>query len=84
MGHRRSRRGRSRASNPVTLRRRWTDADMQPRHGDVASKPGESTIPVQAMLARPRRMGTCWKCGAPVYGDTGACSVADCMTNDPD
>lgn len=48
--------------------------------GDFSSSPGPRVD--RSLLATRRLAGTCWKCGRPVYGDTGACSNLGCVTND--
>jgi hypothetical protein len=42
------------------------------------------TFAAQLPRSGPRAAGRCWKCGSPVFVETGACSRPDCTANASD
>lgn len=62
---------------------RWRPVRLGGELPSLFSSPPEQPVD-KSMLATSRLAGGCWKCGSPVYGDTGICSNANCMTREPD
>ena len=61
--------------------RRANPGPVEQPHVSIWSVPPSPPVD-PAQLATARHSGTCWKCGHSLYGDTGACTNQECMTND--